>query len=207
MTNPFPHQPSDLRRHIRELRRQLTTHQRHEAARELARRVVGLKVFQNARSIAAYLAFDGEMDPAPLVERAWEMGKRVYLPVLVGHPQARMVFAPYGPDTPLEANRFGIPEPQVAEEHRLPAQQLDLVLTPLVAFALDGTRMGMGGGFYDRTFAFLAHPEHLHKPRLLGLAYELQKVDGLVRQSWDVPLDGIATETGLYPGDADKTLE
>ncbi|MDX1655264.1 MAG: 5-formyltetrahydrofolate cyclo-ligase [Candidatus Competibacteraceae bacterium] len=206
MTNPFPHKPNELRRLIRTRRRELSPHQRQQAARELARRVASLQLFQHARHIAAYLAFDGEMDPAPLVERAWSMGKEVYLPVLMGHP-ARMVFAPFEPGTTFETNRFGIPEPRLAEERHLPAQRLDLVLTPLVAFTFDGTRMGMGGGFYDRTFAFLTNPEHLHKPRLLGLAYELQQVEGLVRQPWDVPLDGIATEAGLYPGNDGKTLE
>jgi 5-formyltetrahydrofolate cyclo-ligase len=126
------------------------------------------------------------------------MGKQVYLPILAGNPQEHLVFAPYRSDTKLKPNRFGIPEPQIGNEELLTPQYLDLVLTPLVAFDASGTRLGMGGGFYDRTFAFLNHPGHFSKPRLFGLAYELQRVDHLPRQPWDVPLQGIITERAFY---------
>ena len=147
------------------------------------------------------------MDPAPLLGRAWDMGKQIYLPVLVGHPHDRLLFAPYHAGASMKPNRFGIPEPEVPREALLSPHLLDLALTPLVAFDASGTRLGMGGGFYDRTFAFLRHPSHLPKPRLLGLAYELQKVDALPRQSWDVPVDAVATEAALYPGNTDRMLE
>ncbi len=190
--------PDHIRRTVRARRREIPPPQRRRAARELAHRVSTLKLFSTAHHVAGYLAVDGEMDPAPLLERAWAMSKSVYLPVLTGQPQAHMLFAPYGPDSTLKPNRFGIPEPVVPHEAVLPPQRLDLVLAPLVAFDEHGSRIGMGGGFYDRTFAFLANPDHLRKPRLLGLAYELQRYPELERQDWDVPLDGIATEAGLY---------
>ncbi len=196
-----------LRRQLRARRRQLHDSQRHAAAHGVARRVAGLRLFASARRIAAYLAFDGELDPAPLLERAWAMGKRIYLPVLIGNPPVHLLFAPYDADTPMTPNHFGIPEPQAPSGDLLPPQQLDLVLLPLVAFDDRGTRMGMGGGFYDRTFAFLNTPNHLHKPHLLGLAYEVQKVAALERQSWDVPLDGVATEAALYSGDTGFPLD
>ena len=159
-----------------------------------------MKVFVRSRHLAGYLAIDGELDPAPLLERARAMGKRVYLPVLAGNPAAHLLFAPYHLDMAMQANRFGILEPDVPAADLLLPQHLDLVLTPLVAFDLHGTRLGMGGGFYDRTFAFRHNPAHLPRPLLLGLAYELQKVAELPRQSWDIPLDGIVTEQALYPG-------
>jgi 5-formyltetrahydrofolate cyclo-ligase len=139
------------------------------------------------------------MDPAPLLERSRAMGKRLYLPVLVSPAQGHMLFAPYEPDTALAANRFGIPEPVVTAERWVLPQRLDLVLTPLVAFDTRGNRLGMGGGYYDRTFAFRRHPGHIARPHLLGLAYEMQKTDALVRRAWDVPLDGVVTETAFYP--------
>lgn len=196
-----------LRKQIRARRRAIPGSERHRASRELARRAASLRVFATAHHVAGYLAFDGEMDPAPLLERAWEMGKQVYLPVLVGHPHDHLLFAPYRPDDPMKPNHFGIPEPAVPQEELVSPHLLDLALTPLVAFEANGTRVGMGGGFYDRTFAFLVNPGHLPKPRLLGLAYELQKVEGLTRQPWDVPLDGILTEAALYPGETDTFLE
>jgi 5-formyltetrahydrofolate cyclo-ligase len=190
--------PKQRRQQIRELRRSLSTLEREQAAQSLAKRVAALKVFYTAHRIAGYLAFDGEMDPAPLLERALNMGKQVYLPVLVG--KNHLMFGAYSLGDALQPNRFGILEPDVPVADLLPPQQLDLVLTPLVAFDTNGTRMGMGAGFYDRSFAFLHNPAHLPRPRLLGLAYEVQKIAELVRQPWDVPLDGIATEENFYPG-------
>ncbi|MDQ2695811.1 MAG: 5-formyltetrahydrofolate cyclo-ligase [Pseudomonadota bacterium] len=169
---------------------------------ELARRFGALEAFASARRIAGYLAVDGEMDPAPLLERAWAMGRQVFLPVLAGNPRFHLLFAPYHPDSPMKPNRLGIPEPDVADDQLLAPQRLDLALTPLVAFDPSGSRLGMGGGFYDRTFAFRRQPGQPPRPRLLGLAYELQKVPLLERQPWDVPLDGIVTEAALYPGDS-----
>lgn len=187
-----------LRQQLRAERRALPLAKQQQAARQLAHRVSALRLFVHAHHLATYLAFAGEADPAPLVERAWALGKRVYLPVLGESSARRLWFAPYQPETVLEPNRYGIPEPQVTPDHWLAPHCLDLVLVPLVAFASDGSRLGMGGGYYDRTFAFRRNPSHLPHPRLLGLAYEFQKVATLPRQPWDVPLDGIATEQALY---------
>ncbi len=149
--------------------------------------------FATASTVAGYWACHGELDPAPLLECAWAMDKAVYLPVLAGNA---LQFAPYRPNTLLRRNRFQIPEPEVSPTEWLPPLALDLVLTPLVAFDLTGTRLGMGGGFYDRSFAFLRGPAQSgRRPRLVGVAYEFQQVETLVRQPWDVPLDAAATET------------
>lgn len=196
-----------LRKQMRAMRRALPAAERHRCARQLAGRVASLRAFRQAHHIAAYLAVDAEMDPAPLLERAWALGKQVYLPVLAGAPAAHLLFAPYHPHSAMKANRFGIPEPVVPATNLLAPQRLDLVLTPLVAFDASGTRLGMGGGFYDRSFAFRGNPAHLPRPLLLGLAYELQKVAELSRQPWDIPLDGIVTEQALYPGPGSHLLE
>ena len=80
----------------------------------------------------------------------------------------------------------------------LPGISLDLVLVPLVGFDDQGTRLGMGGGFYDRSFATRLFRRYWRKPRLIGVAYELQRVAHLDRQPWDVALDGVVTEQRLY---------
>jgi 5-formyltetrahydrofolate cyclo-ligase len=193
-----------LRQSLRAQRRALAPAQRKDCARQLAHRLAGLKAFAHARHLAAYRAVDGEMDPLPLLERALAAGKRVYLPVLAGHPPKHLRFAPFEPGMAMTPNRFGIPEPAVPAEQWLEPHALDLVLTPLVAFAPDGVRIGMGGGYYDRTFAFRRHPQHLPKPLLVGIAYELQKVEGLCAQPWDVPLDGVVTEAAVYGGDGGR---
>lgn len=189
-----------LRRKMRALRRALSPAQRQQAALQLAAQVAALPLFSDAQHLAGYLAVDGELDPEPLLTQARRLGKQVYLPVLTERPETPLLFAPSQPDSLFKPNRFGIPEPQVPFEALVPAQRLDLVLTPLVAFDTRGNRLGMGGGYYDRTFAFRRAPNPRLSPHLLGLAYELQKLAELTAQPWDIPLDGIATERAFYPG-------
>ena len=160
----------------------------------LARRFAGSALCQRAERIALYLQNDAEMDPAPLVARLWRMGKRVYLPVLHG---PKLWFMRHTPASRFTHNRFGIPEPDLPAGRRVPLLSLDLVLLPLVAFDNAGNRLGMGGGFYDRTFAHLRERRHLRRPRLVGVAYEMQRLAALPVETWDVPLAGIVTARGL----------
>jgi len=197
---PLPSSPSGERDGLRQFllaqRRALSVAERHAAALAVAQRLAMEPGFTEAAAIAGYWACQGELDPAPLLERAWTEDKTVYLPVLAGDT---LLFAPYQPDDPLRRNRFNIPEPEVPlADLRLPSD-MDWVLTPLVAFDAMGTRLGMGGGFYDRSFAFLLEPGWQgHHPQLLGLGYAFQRVEALIRQPWDVPLDAAVTEEALY---------
>ncbi|WP_297527693.1 5-formyltetrahydrofolate cyclo-ligase [Thiohalobacter sp.] len=186
-----------LRRELRARRRTLPAHERRALAERMARHVAHDRRFRNARHVAVYLAADGEMDPGPLILRARAMGKALYLPVLLPAGANRLWFAPWREDEPLVPNRFGIPEPARAARTRIPPQRLDLVLTPLVAFDARGHRLGMGGGYYDRTFAHLLRHRHFLRPRLIGLAYGFQRQPALPAQPWDVPLAAIATEEGI----------
>ena len=96
-------------------------------------------------------------------------------------------------------NRYGIPEPDRPIRQRIRAASLDLIVAPLVAFDIYGNRLGMGGGFYDRTLAFLKRRGSWRKPVVVGVAYEFQKVQRLTAQPWDVPMHAIATDRALYP--------
>ena len=185
---------SDIRRAMRHQRRSLRAVERLDHARRLARRLAGSPVFQRSHRIAAYLPNDGEMDARPLIRRAWTAGKGIYLPVL--NPQ-KLWFFPYATETPLAKNRFGIPEPSLSPRRRWPLSTLDLVLAPLVAFDDRGNRLGMGGGYYDRTFAYLASRSHWRRPLILGIAYGFQQVNTLPAHPWDIPLHGIVTEREL----------
>jgi 5-formyltetrahydrofolate cyclo-ligase len=187
-----------LRSELRAARRALTPVERRLAAEDCARRLIGHAVFRNARRIATYLPADGEIDTAPLIERAWAMGKQVYLPVLLPQGENRLWFARYTPDTPLLPNRFGIPEPDRAAHTRIAPLALDLVLTPLVGFDAHGHRLGMGGGFYDRSFAYLLRHRSWLRPRLVGLAYDFQRLSRLPAQDWDVPLHAIVTDRRIH---------
>jgi 5-formyltetrahydrofolate cyclo-ligase len=189
--------PRELRQRLRALRRALSPAEQRQAALAVARRLEDWPAWTGAVRVAGYWACAGELDPAPLLERAWATRRSVYLPVLTG--EYSLHFAPYPPGAPLRRNRFNIPEPEVSPMEWLEPSRLDLVLTPLVAFDRTGTRLGMGGGFYDRAFAFLRDPDYRgHRPMLLGLGYEFQQTAELVRQAWDVPLDAVVTEAALH---------
>jgi 5-formyltetrahydrofolate cyclo-ligase len=168
--------------------------QRTRLAERASRVFVRTALFRRIRHLACYVAHRGEMDPMPLVRRAWRMGKRVYLPVLPALDGRQLWFAPYEPGERLLPNRFGIPEPDKPLHLMRRAAQLDLILAPLVAFDSRGNRLGTGGGYYDRTLAFLARRSHWRHPRVVGLAYAFQEVPGLPAEPWDVPLDGVITE-------------
>jgi 5-formyltetrahydrofolate cyclo-ligase len=183
---------------MRQTRRALSETQRIECALALASRVQAHPLFKQSRHLAAYFAVNGEMDPSPLIEQAWSMDKTIYMPVLKPGCENRLWFTPYHPGDRLTHNRFGIPEPVHACRKRVSPLKLDLVLAPLVAFDDQGNRMGMGGGYYDRSFAFLRLRRLWRRPRLMGLAYEFQRQTRLQASPWDIPLNAIATETRLY---------
>lgn len=193
----------ELRRELRRRRRALPPHQRRLASRELCRRLRSLPELQRARRVALYLPNDGEIDPRPLID--WLVARRaqVYLPVLRPLSDNRLWFVRYHAGTRMTRNRFGIAEPDTRfgahRANRLPAWALDTVLLPLVGFDDDGQRIGMGGGFYDRTFAFVRHRRP--SPRLIGLAHDCQRVGSLPVASWDVPLDAIVSDRRIVkPG-------
>jgi len=186
-----------LRQQIRARRRALPPQQRRRHAERLARTLAGQALFWRARRIALYLPNDGEMDLTPLLHRCVALGKRCYLPVIsrIGHN--RLWFAEYRPGEKLRANLYGIPEPANAKWRGRSPIGLDLILMPLVGFDERGNRLGMGGGYYDRTLAYLRHRQHWRRPRLLGVAYEFQRLDQLACEAWDVPMHGVITESKL----------
>lgn len=185
-----------LRKTLRARRRELTETDAQTCARELAKIARHHPLLLKSRRIATFLANDGEMDPLPLMHSLWSLGKTLYLPVLVPFNCDRLMFARFEPGDPLVFNRYGILEP--VTRHLIKPSALDLVLAPLVAFDTQGHRIGMGGGFYDRSFAFLRCRSHWKQPRMLGIAYEFQKQNTIQPNDWDIPLDAIATESAFY---------
>ncbi len=184
----------DCRRHLRRLRREVPPERARRAAQGIAHHLVRNGLLRRNRRVAVYLAADGEADLSPVVSYLWRHHGHCYLPALAGD---RLWFHPYGPDTPLVRNRFRILEPPAGRGRRVHPRRLDLVLAPLVAFDPRGNRLGMGGGFYDRSFAFLRHRRHWRRPLLVGVAYGFQEVAELPARDWDVPLTAVVTEAGL----------
>ena len=189
---------SALRRKLRQSRRQLHPSQQRRAAKDLYRQLAQHPLFRRSRHIALYLPNDGEIDPRPLLLEAQRRGKATYLPVLNAWPRTRMVFQRIKPNDRLRANRFGIAEPAFCPARQRRVWALDLVLMPLVGFDERGGRLGMGGGFYDRSLAYRQRRKNGHKPTLLGLAHECQKVDRLPLAVWDVSLQATVTDQGWY---------
>ncbi|MBD3670218.1 MAG: 5-formyltetrahydrofolate cyclo-ligase [Gammaproteobacteria bacterium] len=187
-----------LRRELRGRRRALSPRQRARYAQQLSRRLASHPLFWRARRIAVYLPNDAEMDLRPLMKRARAMGKRCYLPVISRLSHERLWFAEYREGQALRPNLFGIPEPANGKWSGRSPVGLDLILMPLVGFDESGNRLGMGGGFYDRSLAYMKTRTRWRRPVLLGVAYECQKVDGLKNEAWDVPVNGVITEASLY---------
>lgn len=203
----MPDNNTHLRREKRALRQALSPATQQQHSQAILTQIIQDRNYRNADHIACYLANDGEVDPYPIIEHAWFSGKTVYLPILSplnlsssksSSLKNQLYFAPYDANSLLTLNRFKIPEPACKPSQWKTARQLDLLLAPLVAFDANGNRMGMGGGFYDRSLAYLKHRQYWKKPRLIGLAHECQKVDKINVESWDISLDKIISETQCY---------
>lgn len=184
-----------LRRHLRATRRGVSPLERARAARAVRDRILADGLLEGVRLLAAYLATDGEMDPAPLVEVARSRDVTVVLPRLATDGRIRMAMAVHEPGVDLVRGPFGLWQPPPRADE-VAFERLDAVLVPVVAFAADGTRLGRGGGYYDRAFADRLSTRS-KRPRLVGLAYAFQQVDRLERRPWDVPLDLVVTERSV----------
>lgn len=187
-----------LRRQLRQVRRTLSPQEQQQAARALRRQLTQHPLFRRARHIALYLPNDGEIDPRPLLREAQRRGKATYLPVLERWPRTRMRFQRVTPGEGMRRNRFRIAEPVACRARQRATWTLDLILLPLVGFDAHGGRLGMGGGFYDRSLAYRKMRKNWHKPTLLGLAHDCQQVDRLALASWDVRLAAVVTDRGWY---------
>lgn len=148
------------------------------------------------RRIGFYLPFNNEMDMLPLLNQALRMGKSCYLPVVPRRFQKHLSFTRLTDRPNWYLNRFGIHEHWSPRAIR--ASQLDLLFMPLTGFDEEGFRLGMGGGFYDTSLAFLGRRKAWRKPHLIGIGYECQKVKQVPRDPWDIPLDAALTERHLY---------
>lgn len=176
---------------MRELRRNLDDRDKQLESARIIRRIKTMGVYLKAERIAVYLAFDGEPDLGKLIDDAWSRGKQVAVPTISGNS---MRFTEFRPNSRVSVNHFGISEP--VADRAIETRSLDLVLTPVLAIDDFGTRLGVGGGYYDRHFAFLLRRRQWLHPKLLGVAYDFQQVEQLPSADWDVPLWGAVTPSG-----------
>lgn len=192
-----------LRQELRALRRSLAEKEQENIARTVAETILQQTDFPLGEHIALYLSADGEVGTRYLIDALWAQGKHCYLPVLV-EATTTLEFRQYLPDNELITNFFGLLEPEPGALTIAP-EKLTTVFVPLVGFDLSGNRLGMGKGYYDRTFAFMADKAANNSPgntpagpNFIGLAHECQRVESLEAADWDVPLGGIITGQHFY---------
>ena len=132
----------------------------------------------------------GEYDARHLARTLRTRGALTALPVVVA-PRMRLIFREWHPGVTLENGPLDIPFP-VGSAEVVP----DAVLLPMNGWDAQGFRLGYGAGFFDRTLASLAK-----KPLIIGISYELAKLDTIHPQPWDLPMDYVVTERGVYRRD------
>ena len=183
-----------VRSALRARRRSLSPKDRTLFAEQLTHNVDAWLHLRPSWRIALYAALPEELDTTPLIELARQRGCRIYLPRIDRHSLGRkMQFVEMS--TRQRSNRLGIAEPEGARI--IGARWLDVVFLPLVGFDSRGVRLGTGGGFYDRAFAFRRWRAVWHTPRLIGLAYSFQQVDHIASAPHDVLMDAVVTEKGV----------
>jgi 5-formyltetrahydrofolate cyclo-ligase len=183
-----------IRQQIRQRRCTLTPEQQTQFALQAADRMMAYPPILLAHTVAVFLSFDGELDTRPLIDQLWRAGKRVYLPVLHPFSPGNLLFLHYHPSSNLVMNRLKIREPQLDIRDVLPLGQLDVLITPLVAFDAAGQRLGMGGGFYDRTLQNWRQ----HHLQPVGYAHDCQQVEALPTERWDIPLPAVITPSKTW---------
>jgi len=182
---------SNLRTSLRELRGNISLKRQQEAASSLTARCLSILDINTHAHVAGYFAVSGEIAVDQILANVRSRGGFSYAPVLSEGNTLR--FAPFDDHTTMTGNKFNIKEPDVISSDYLMPAELDAVLVPLVGFDKSRNRMGMGGGFYDRSFAH--RNKAAGKPFLIGVAYDLQQVDSVYPDWWDVKLDVIVTES------------
>jgi 5-formyltetrahydrofolate cyclo-ligase len=183
-----------LRRQLRAARRALPLAEHRLRSRSAALNVLSLPGFAYGKRVALYLPFDGETDTRFLIDAARRRGVRLYLPVIINQRHGSMRFVPFA--GALRSGHFGIRVPK-SSSHPLGARWFDLIVLPMVGIDAAGHRLGMGAGFYDRALAYRRTRKLTWGPRLVGLAFDVQRTEDCFAQPWDIRLDYLAAESGL----------
>ena len=171
-------------------RRRLTNEERRDASAKICDRFVHSREFMSCETLACYLPMDDEVDPTSIIGRAWRAKKRIFVPVC--DTRGNMFFRQLQPETQISKSNFGLWEPVSGPS--IDAKKIDIVVTPLVAFDDDLNRIGMGMGYFDRCFHFLRHRKKWLRPKLIGVAFDCQKVEKIVPNPWDIGLCRVITE-------------
>ncbi|MFT7688260.1 MAG: 5-formyltetrahydrofolate cyclo-ligase [Candidatus Azotimanducaceae bacterium] len=179
-----------LRKKLQDHRSLISQEQQNHTSKLICQQLYQLPSFRRAQNVALYWPFRGEVDVTNLFndpEKTW------YLPIISDSlrpwESMRLIFQPKIADDPGITNQYGIHEPTPDKKLEFNPYMLDIVLLPLLGFDQKGRRLGMGKGYYDRTFK-----AGWRRPKLIGLAHGVQECENLIQDDWDVDLDLIVTE-------------
>jgi 5-formyltetrahydrofolate cyclo-ligase len=192
---------NNIRQEVRDKRNQLSDLYQQEQAVLLREKLIKLTEVIHTKKIAIYLTNDGELNTQPFINWCWKNKISVYLPVIHPFSKGHLLFIQYTETSILIKNKYGISEPKLDVRNIITVDKLDIIFTPLVAFDKRGNRLGMGGGFYDRTLAtwYLQYQQNKQtKPVPIGLAHDCQHVSSIPIETWDIPLPRIVTPTTSY---------
>lgn len=181
---------ADFRKHALQARRSMSDFDRQTASDKICKRVTRSREFFAASTIGCYLPMHDEVDPSRIIERAWRANKRIFCPVM--KKNGEMTYRYLGRNTTILRNSFGLWEP--VDSEIIAPRQLDIVITPLVAFDKKLHRIGMGGGYFDRSFAHLRHRNNWLSPKLIGVAFACQEITEISPNPWDIRLYAVYSE-------------
>lgn len=194
-----------LRRQLRAIRSAVPASARRIAGPALLRRALSGRLLRRRQRVGFYIPSKSEIDVLPLLECAMTMGLDCYLPIVPGRGRKKLWFTRLGEHPGWRLNRYGIPEYHHRTTKKVRANHLDLLFMPLLGFDSRGFRIGMGGGYYDASLAFLQRRHYWRRPRLVGVAFAAQQVPHVPNDPWDVALNGVLTERGyrvMHPGNS-----
>lgn len=207
---------NEIRKSLRTKRQSLSEVEQQQFSDNLLIQLTARSDVLAAKNIALYLANDSELDAMPFIKWCWQNNKKTYLPVIHPFSHGQLLFLHYDESSVMKKNNYGILEPKLDVRLIKAINEIDIIFTPLVAFDLLGNRLGMGGGFYDRTLSswyqqyrrqnqeLNVTKNKLTKPYPIGLAHDIQLIDAIPAQLWDIPLPEIITPTRQYKFDSHK---
>lgn len=186
-----------LRRELLAARKALSAAEREDAARAVQSQLASLTELQKPCAIGSYYSVHAELPTHTLNHFLQQQGHQLALPVLHPVVHHHLLMLQVDEHSTWRHNDYAIPEPELQCHRIIPLQQLTILLVPLVGFDTEGNRLGMGGGFYDRTLAAWRNGRYpnLHP---IGLAYDCQQVESLPVEAWDIPLPRVITPTKLW---------
>ncbi len=179
-----------LRRQMQKQRAALKFEEVEALSAHLCARVLQHPMLQSQQTIASYVSCGNEISTFFLNIELKRRGHILALPVVSSSTKGAMDFYTFKEGAPFIPNRFNILEPPAEPERKVMPSQFSVVIAPLTAFDIYGSRLGMGGGYYDRLLKAIS-PEC----RIIGIAYDFQQSAEIPTENWDMPLDEVITPT------------